>query len=73
MSLAIRVATLKDNFGAGKEFPQALQVSMDTLNWWTVGRFKTDVEAIGHAKELANFVSTNRIVKEEHVLWQTRL
>jgi hypothetical protein len=73
MSLAIRVSKLKENFGAGKEYPYAIQTSMDTLNWWTVSRFKTDSEAIGYAKDLANFVSTNRIVKEEHVLWQTRL
>ena len=65
----IRLATLKDQTGAGKEYPFAVQVSQDTNGWMTVGRFKTDSAAIIHAKDLSKFIRSHQHTAIDSVLW----
>ncbi len=73
MNLRIRVVLLSKQFGVGEEYLYAVQVSADTLNWWTLARFKTFEEALGPAKDLEQFSIKNRLVHPTHVLWKAVL
>lgn len=72
-ALRIRVAKLSPDFGVGNEFQFALQLSGDSLVWWTVGRFKDLDGALGAGKELAAFVEANFTVRPTHILWTSKL
>lgn len=68
-TLRIRVVELKNLHGAGSDFPFALQVSGDSLSWWTVVRFKSEDEAIGQGRALEHFIRSNQTVKEARIIW----
>lgn len=72
-SLRIRVVILSPLYGVGTEFNHAIQVSDCGLTWWTVARFKEFNEALHVGKQLAEFVKSNQIVKEQTVLWSTKI
>jgi hypothetical protein len=72
-SLRLRVVKLKPDHGAGTEFPFAIQVGQDGLNWWTIIRKKTFDDALITAKDLVAFMERNIIVKEEVVLWTAKM
>ena len=72
-SLRIRVVLLSPNYGVGTEFNYAIQVSEGGLVWWTINRFKSLDEALPVAKNFAEFVKQNRIIKDDKVLWSVTL
>lgn len=69
----LRIVKLTDLHGAGAEFPFAVQVSQDGLCWATIGRFKTDHQALATARDLSSFIRKNQIAKEGSVLWTEKL
>lgn len=69
----IRVVMLNASHGAGTEFPYAVQVSGDSLSWWTLNRFKTEDEALGAGKGLEAFLKANLLVKEARIIWSKAL
>lgn len=72
-TLRIRVVHLTAQHGAGLDFPFAVQLSGDSLNWWTVNRFKSEDEALGCGRALEHFIKTNLTVKEDRVIWNKAL
>lgn len=72
-TLRLRVVKLTNLFGAGSEFPYAVQLTLDSGTWWTLGRFKSEDEALGIGKGLEPFIKQNLSVKEERVVWETKL
>lgn len=72
-TLRMRLAKLDPNFGANTEYSVAMQLSMDGLYWWTVGRFRSMEDAIQPAKDLEKFIKDNFTVKATHVLWAAKI
>jgi hypothetical protein len=72
-SLRIRVVKLRPDHGVGNDFIFGVQISTDGLVWWTVNRFKVLDQALEAGRILKSFVGANLVIKEESILWETKL
>lgn len=68
----LRLVRLKNLFGVKSHY-YAIQASEGGLTWQTVARLETAEEAIAQIRALAEFISNNQLVKEEEVLWETKI
>ncbi len=69
----MRLAKIDPTFATNHDYPIAMQLSMDGLYWWTVGRFHSMEDALQPAKDLEKFIKDNFTVKVSHVLWSAKI
>ncbi len=72
-ALRIRVVKLKPDYGVGEDFIYAIQLSESSLLWYTVSRHKEFDQCLFAARALEKFIKDSMIVKDDKVLWSSKL
>lgn len=56
-----------------KGFDYGIQISQDSLCWFTVARYAKPDEAIQSANQLTDFFKEQMMSKPSHILWQSKV